>query len=651
MSTRLKTSAPLILLIVLCIWSGAGASEIVSIACPPDQSLPAATGAGAVASYPPPTAASACSVESVACDPPSGSLFSIGSTIVTCTATVPLGDVEYCDFTVHVEGAAEQTTDLIALVRSFHLKSAVENGLVVKLQAALDVLAAGDAATAASRLQDFISHVKAQMGKKNITVSQGNELLAAASQILAVLTTPGAGAAAANAAPIVALDPRPFVDSSFRATHNSYEGGSRRTIVEQLDAGVRFLELDFHDNDFAGQGDYRVGHDEPGDGVAHGNGNPDTDYLIDWLGVIQRWSRNHPQHAPITLALDVKDDLTDQNDAAHGNMAAMNDRLLAVFGTRLFRPDQLGAVWPTIDELRGRVIVVVSGNKGNRLLYLHDPGHHPGVTMDRCGRVVEVHDSGDGELWYWTGQLRKDGTITWHRHGQYDTGITPSVALLDDGTLIEVHQSEDNDGLWYHVGFLTIENDIRWSPSHQFGNGSGPTIRFDDGSNVEMTEIHRCGGTNCLSHGTLDLSDPLDPTVDWTDAEPTGLPLHDRAHINVGGRNVSVFTGSDAGFGSDTLLYATDLVSPGRIRYEQLAFVEYQKDDGSELLGDNPQFFAAPTGETTWAAQGRAEGKAVRLWDFDDEDHVGDPPVNFPATNVPFATWYVDYLTSLNAAE
>ena len=39
--------------------------------------------------------------------------------------------------------------------------------------------------------------------------------------------------------------------------------------MQQLDRGVRFLELDVHDNDFATRR-YTVGHDAPGDEVATG---------------------------------------------------------------------------------------------------------------------------------------------------------------------------------------------------------------------------------------------------------------------------------------------------------------------------------------------------------------------------------------------
>ena len=201
------------------------------------------------------------------------------------------------------------------------------------------------------------------------------------------------------------------------------------------------------------------------------------------------------------------------------------------------------------------------------------------------------------------------------------------------------------------MGFLTADNDIQWSPSHQFGNGTRPTVRFVEGSALELTEIHRCmnGTKRCLSEGTLHLENP--PRVDWTAAAVTNLPLYERAHATAAGRHLFVFTDADGGFPDDTLLYATDMVSRGRIRYTQIAFVEYQKGDASDLLGENLQFFAAPTGETDWAAEQRAHGKVVRLWDFDDPERVDDPAVNFPATNVPFEPWYIDYLTDLNAAE
>ncbi|MFD2348739.1 hypothetical protein ACFSTC_04000 [Nonomuraea ferruginea] len=72
----------------------------------------------------------------------------------------------------------------------------------------------------------------------------------------ALLTAGPAGAAA---------DP-PLPSAIFRATHNSYSGdldGARGSITRQLDQGVRFIELDIHDNGYATARDYAIGHDAP----------------------------------------------------------------------------------------------------------------------------------------------------------------------------------------------------------------------------------------------------------------------------------------------------------------------------------------------------------------------------------------------------
>ena len=36
----------------------------------------------------------------------------------------------------------------------------------------------------------------------------------------------------------------------FRASLNSYSGGDRGSVVDQLNARIRCIEFDFHDNDF-----------------------------------------------------------------------------------------------------------------------------------------------------------------------------------------------------------------------------------------------------------------------------------------------------------------------------------------------------------------------------------------------------------------
>src|SRR5262245_52773003 len=126
-----------------------------------------------------------------------------------------------------------------------------------------------------------------------------------------------------------------FTDAVFAATHNSYSGdvdGAKKSIGYQLDHGVRFIEFDIHDNGYAENHDYSIGHSSPGDLVDHSGGNPASNLLHDWLTTVSTWSGAHPTAAPIVVMLDLKDDLTDNQSYAAGNLAALNQELRTAFG-------------------------------------------------------------------------------------------------------------------------------------------------------------------------------------------------------------------------------------------------------------------------------------------------------------------------------
>ena len=121
--------------------------------------------------------------------------------------------------------------------------------------------------------------------------------------------------------------------------------------------------------------------------------------LRDWLNVINTWSAQHPTAAPIVVALDVKDNLTDNPSYTAGEPAALNQELTSVFGSRLLQAKDYPASPPTVDALRGRVLAVISGNGETRAQYKRDVGYNPAVAINGRGQVVEVHDSGSGALW------------------------------------------------------------------------------------------------------------------------------------------------------------------------------------------------------------------------------------------------------------
>jgi hypothetical protein len=118
----------------------------------------------------------------VDCSPPPGTLFEIGSTQVTCTASDAAGNAVSASFDVYVKGASEQLEDLIARVAGLGPGTSMAD----KLALAMSALAAGNQSTACEKLGGFANEAQAQSGKK-LTAAQAAELVASANRIRAVL--------------------------------------------------------------------------------------------------------------------------------------------------------------------------------------------------------------------------------------------------------------------------------------------------------------------------------------------------------------------------------------------------------------------------------------------------------------------------------
>lgn len=457
--------------------------------------------------------------------------------------------------------------------------------------------------------------------------------------IVSVLVS-GSGTAAADT---------PFASAVFRATHNSYSGnveGAKNSVTYQLDHGVRYLELDVHDNGYGSAGDYGVGHDSPGNQVDHAGGNPASNALRDWLRTINTWSAAHPDHAPLVVMLDLKDDLTDNASFAAGNLTALNKELTGVFGSRLVLAKDHPSGLPSVDALRGKVLTLLSGDGKSRTEYRRDVGYHPAVALNGRGQIVEVHDSGSGSLWYWTGTYGADGRVTWLRHGRFDSGKTPAVALNDNGQLVEVHQSQSGDALWYRTGKLGSDGEIAWSISRKYDSGALPTVRFTDPAGTTVREIHKSQGSsqNWAWKGVFD-----GDGVIWSGNAKTSDARYDVTVATRGNSRVSVWTGAD-GASSQTLRYSTDRVTGDRIRYEQTAFVEFQEGNSAELK-QGALFYAAPAGSKAFITSSRQAGRVVRGWDFDSAGQATEPPANYPATNRPYESWYQELMSQAGAVQ
>jgi hypothetical protein len=139
----------------------------------------------------------------------------------------------------------------------------------------------------------------------------------------------------------------------------------------------------------------------------------------------------------------------------------------------------------------------------------NDTGFNPSVAVNNNGFVVEVHCAvppGNfigGKLWYWIGVLQSDNSINWVGHAHYDDGNYPSVTIDDNNVVYEIHQSESGDTLWQRVGQIAINASsasINWFD--YFGQGS-TSYKFDDGylpaiggNGTLAVQVHQSGDEN-----------------------------------------------------------------------------------------------------------------------------------------------------------
>jgi Tol biopolymer transport system component len=122
----------------------------------------------------------------VSCSPPSGSVFPIGDTTVTCAATDASGNEATGSFAVHVQGADEQLDELRWMVDTFEMDEDVRADLQEKLAATRLALDAGRPTTACNVLRGFLNEVRDESGA-GLTVDLAAALSERASRIRSVL--------------------------------------------------------------------------------------------------------------------------------------------------------------------------------------------------------------------------------------------------------------------------------------------------------------------------------------------------------------------------------------------------------------------------------------------------------------------------------
>jgi hypothetical protein len=138
--------------------------------------------------------------------------------------------------------------------------------------------------------------------------------------------------------------------------------------------------------------------------------------------------------------------------------------------------------------------------------YTYDTGIEVDAAANNAGMVVEVHGAhSSDELWYNTGALQDDGTISWFplsddQRRYISGGVDPTVAINDLGTVVEIH-STDGDHLYYRTGVLNSSSGViewLWTPSsgQYYDKGKWPSVAINNDNWV--VEVHNSEGeSNC----------------------------------------------------------------------------------------------------------------------------------------------------------
>ena len=206
------------------------------------------------------------------------------------------------------------------------------------------------------------------------------------------------------------VEPEPALLTALRSVLGPAADGfeyTHRPLADELDAGVRQVELDVFVDDPAGG---RYAHPklvpllglDPVDPALAGPGLKvlhvqEVDYrstcptFVDCLEDIRDWSRDHPGHLPITIQIEAKDDVI-PDPAGLGfvqplpwtapDFAALEAEIHSVFGDdEIISPGDVKgrsrslaeAVrkgrWPTLDEARGQVMFVLDDKGAKRDAY------------------------------------------------------------------------------------------------------------------------------------------------------------------------------------------------------------------------------------------------------------------------------------------
>jgi hypothetical protein len=156
-----------------------------------------------------------------------------------------------------------------------------------------------------------------------------------------------------------------------------------------------------------------------------------------------------------------------------------------------------------------------------------DSGYHGTISVNASGVIAEAHESGSGGkgIYYRLGHLKDpasgDFDIVWDTDddGQwYSNGINPHISINDSGQVVEVHQVASNDFKLHYIRGKLKAKSIEFNTTQPKYNNNGQrpaVVLLNDGS---LVEVHDNGSSVYYRTGQLDSKDAS--KIDWSDTKP-----------------------------------------------------------------------------------------------------------------------------------
>ena len=375
-----------------------------------------------------------------------------------------------------------------------------------------------------------------------------------------------------------------FMNSSFRATHNSYSGnkydGDRGSIIQQLDLGLCYLEIDILCK-LMGQNDFIVGHSFDEHKIDHSHGNPSSDLLSVWLTVIKNWSNQNPSHAPIVIAIETKNEIQDHE------WDIMNTLVYVIFFGKIIKKSDFNHAKTTYESVKGKIFIV-SIPKNDNLPedeqyifkakgYTADPFNDTHVfytihaeefltpvfvTNARLAKksirlaffkseytwLIPNYPSYDNPYYGWYATYCEDhnfvpdfnfDSVTWGGETTFDTGDDVDVAVNASGKLVEVHNLPQLNILVYSTGYLSGQS-VTWFPETKppilLDVGKQPSVAIND--NNVVVEVHEATGDNNELHCRVGKLDEASGIISW--GPPSNYDDGERPSVAINNENMVI---------------------------------------------------------------------------------------------------------------